>query len=303
MVRSQPSWFGSMSIKYLVYCMLLAPAIVMAEQHPVSMWLAEGAANRIYVLGSVHLLRPDDHPLPAIIDTAYADAESIVMELDMDDIDVAEMQALSNKLGVLPDGTSLRDLMGDASYAEASAVAAELDLPFEMLLQTEPWLAAITLEQLALMRIGFHPQYGIEMYLVGKAAQDNKPIAGFESPSEQLAFLDGLSVAAQKDLLLQTLKDSRDIEIEMDTLVRAWRNGDTEFMAETMLAEMQAYPELYQAVVVDRNTRWVRQIQKLLDDDEDYLIVVGALHLVGPDGVPALLEKNKVPIRQMNESF
>jgi uncharacterized protein YbaP (TraB family) len=66
---------------------------------------------------------------------------------------------------------------------------------------------------------------------------------------------------------------------------------------------MQAYPELYQAVVVDRNTRWVRQIQKLLDDDEDYLIVVGALHLVGPDGVPALLEKNKVPIRQMNESF
>ncbi len=282
---------------------LLTPAIVVAGEHPVSMWLAEGAHNRVYLLGSVHLLRREDHPLPVVLDAAYEDAEALLMELDMDDIDPGAMQNLSSQLGVLAGDRSLRDLMGEEQYQEATVAAAELDLPFELLAHTEPWLAAITLEQLALMRIGFDPQYGIEMTMLTKASRDGKNITGLESAEEQLTLLDNLSIAAQNELLLETLQESRTIKTEMDGLVKAWRVGDTAYLESNMLADMQAYPELYKALVVDRNQRWVSEIQELLDDDQDYLVIVGALHLIGPDGLPALLKQRNIPTRQMHESF
>ena len=269
--------------------------------HPVSLWLAEGNHNRIYLLGSVHMLRKSDHPLPSIIETAYDDADSLVMEIDMDDLDAAMSQALITELGVIHDDRTLRDLMGDDLYAQAEQMASAADIPLDMLAKSEPWLAAITVEQLALNRIGFNPLQGIEMYFVAKAQQDRKGINGFESIEEQLNFLDSLSLNAQRQLLLQSLDEGGDLQAEMNGLIDAWRHGDLQYLEENMLNEMAQYPELHRSLVIDRNMRWVENIDTMLDDDEDYLIVVGALHLVGEDGVPALLSRRGVVVTQMHQ--
>ena len=79
----------------------------------------DGKSNSVYLLGSIHMLREQDHPLPGVIDSAYDDAEIIVMELDMDDMDPAYTQMAFNRAGVRTDGTTLRDLMGDDAYAQA----------------------------------------------------------------------------------------------------------------------------------------------------------------------------------------
>ena len=281
----------------------LLPAIALADSagHPVTMWMAEGTSNRVYLLGSVHLLRAQDHPLPQIIDEVYEEAETLYMELDMDDLDPLLMQSTINRLGMLDDETSLRDVMGDDLYAEATARAAELELPLEMLERTEPWLAAITVEQLALSRIGFNPSYGVEMHLLKKASGDGKEILGFESVEQQLAYLDGLSLDAQRDLLMQTLTESAAIEDLMDDLILAWRSGDIDYLERTLLKDVSGYPELYDTIVANRNRLWVDTIDALLEQREDYLVVVGALHLVGDDGVPQLLEQRGVRITQMHE--
>lgn len=289
-------------------CLLLIvaawiPGLVFADGHPVTMWLAEGASNRVYILGSVHLLRRQDHPLPAVMEAAYADAESLIMELDMDDLDAAALQASTNRLGVIHDDRTLKDFLGDARYNEAAAAAREMEIPFEMLDKAEPWFAAITIEQLALTRIGFNPLYGIELHLTMKATQDGKEVTGLETIDEQLAMLDGLSIEAQNDLLLQTLAEGGNIEAFMDDMIRAWRVGNVDYLETNMLDDMAKYPELFDAIVVNRNQRWVSAIEALLDDEDDYLIVVGALHLVGDVGVPALLEKRGVKIGQLHESF
>jgi uncharacterized protein YbaP (TraB family) len=141
------------------YWLWLLPVAALADSagHPVTLWMAEGTSNHVYLLGSVHLLREQDHPLPRVIDEAYNEAETLYMELDMDDLDPLLMQATINRLGMLEEGTSLRDVMGEELYEEAMAVAVELEIPLEMLERTEPWFAAITVEQLALARIGFNP--------------------------------------------------------------------------------------------------------------------------------------------------
>jgi uncharacterized protein YbaP (TraB family) len=170
-----------------------------------------------------------------------------------------------------------------------------------MLSGTEPWLAAINIEQLILMRIGFNPMYGIESFLMSKAGADQKEILGLESIGEQLGFLDRMSLDAQRLLLMQTLAESADIENIMDELVAAWRHGDIDYLEKSMLADMQEFSELYDALVVNRNQNWTQKIEALLDDDQDYLIIVGALHLIGKDGLPTLLRERGQELTQMRQ--
>jgi uncharacterized protein len=289
--------------RLLIALLWLAPLGGWADTggHPVSMWMVEGAHNHIYLLGSIHLLRAQDHPLPAVIDAAYDDADTLLMELDMDDLDPVAMQTLVTSLGVIQDGRTLRDLMGQSLYEEAVRSAAAVDIPLDMLAKSEPWLAAITIEQLALTRIGFNPNFGIEMHLAGKAAADGKEILGLETMQEQLGYLDGLPLDAQRELVMQTLEESADISSMMDRVIEAWRTGDTNYLQDFLLSDMRRYPDLYKALVTDRNQRWARHISELLDQQQDYLIVVGALHLIGDDGVPALLRKAGIVVTQMRQ--
>ncbi len=289
----------------LLCCLLLlaAPSLSRADTagHPLTLWRAEGATNTVYLLGSIHLLRASDHPLPTAIDTAYEDAEVLVMELDMDDLDPMAMQRLFNENGVLQDGTTLEDIMGEELYAEAEAAAEAIDIPIEMLAQSEPWLAAITVEMMALYRIGFNPMLGIEMHMTSKAVGDGKPIQGLEQAEEQLQFLDGLSLQAQRDMLLQTLEEGAAMGETIDEMIRAWRYGDIDTLETGLLDSFAEHRELHDALVTRRNIRWVEQIDDLLDDTDDYLVIVGALHLVGADGVPNLLAEKGVQIRQLSE--
>jgi len=271
------------------------------EGHPVTLWRAQGISNSVYLLGSIHLLRAEDHPLPAVIDAAYDDAEILIMELDMDDVDSAATQSLFNQSGVLRDGTTLRDLMGEDLYEQAERAAAANDIPIDLLASSEPWLAAITVEMMTLYRIGFNPMLGVEMYMTSRAVNDGKPIHGLESIEEQLALLDGLSIDAQREMLIRTLEESAGMSESIDEMIHAWRYGDIAALESGLLDSIAENGELNDALVTSRNLRWVSQIEELLDNRDDYLIIVGALHLVGEEGVPNLLARKGVRILQLSE--
>lgn len=269
-----------------------------AGQHPVSLWQVDGRHNRVYLLGSIHLLRERDHPLPGVLYEAYDDAEVLFMELDFDDVDPVADQALIRELGMLANGRRLADILGPALYAKASRLAEEAAVPLGLLEYAEPWFAAVNVEMMLLMRAGFSQDQGIEAHFAARAAIDQKEIFGFETTAEQLGFLDSLSIEAQKDMFIQSLVEGISIGEVMDSLVEAWHRGDTQFMEENLLADMQEMPELNQVIVVDRNIAWTNRIEDMLDDGDDYLVIVGALHLVGNSGVPALLQQRGYAVRQ-----
>lgn len=283
--------------------LLFAISVASADAgHPVTLWQADGAHNRVYLLGSVHLLRESDHPLPAVIYDVYDDSPTLIMELDIDDIDPVATQSLINELGMIQDGGDLRALMGERLYARAEQQAQQVNIPLAMLASAEPWFAALTVENLLLMRIGFNPIYGLEMHLSGRANGDGKEILGLETERQQLEILDGLTLKAQRQLLLQSLEEGSKIETIMDEMIAAWRFGDTGYLEKYFLAELQQHRELFNALVTDRNRAWTRQIDELLGDRENYLIVVGALHLVGDEGVPSMLRDRGYQVTQLRES-
>ena len=269
--------------------------------HPVTLWKVAGASNSVYLLGSIHLLRSQDYPLPTVLDDAYDDAEVLIMEIDMDDMDPFAAQTAFTTYGVLQDDTTLRDLMGNDLYQQAITAADAIDIPLDMLNKTEPWYAAMTIEIMMLSRIGFNPALGIEMYMMSKAISDGKTIEGFETVEEQIQFLDGMSLQAQQEMLLSTLEESAKLSEMMDDLIEAWRHGDVASLETGMLDELAKHEELNKVLVTDRNSRWVGQIESLLDDDDDYLVIVGALHLIGPGGVPRQLESIGYDIHQLSE--
>ena len=292
-----------MKSSLLIALLLLAafPARSNESGHPVTLWQVAGETNSVYLLGSIHLLRSEDYPLPTILDVVYNDAEVLFMEIDMDDMNPFAAQTAFTTHGVIQDEKTLQDLIGDESYAQALAAAEAIDFPLDMLSKTEPWYAAMTVEIMMLGRIGFNPALGIEMYMMSKASADNKPIEGFETVEQQVLFLDGMSLDAQREMLLSTLSESAKMSEMMDELIAAWRFGDVSFLESGMLVELAKHEELHKALVTDRNARWVAQIDELLDDEDDYLIIVGALHLVGPDSVPRQLQNTGYDVQQLSE--
>jgi uncharacterized protein YbaP (TraB family) len=286
----------------LLYCIAFSPdSHADSDGHALPLWTLNGASNRVYLLGSVHMLRESDHPLPAAIYDAYADAEALIMELDVSAVDPIASQAMIKELGMIGDGRNLGDWLGPEDFAEAQRLADRANIPLSMLAGAEPWFAAITIDSLMLMRFGFTPADGIEMRFAESAAKDGKPIAGLETERQQLEMLDGLSVAAQRDLLMQTLIESEDAAQSMNSLVAAWRNGDTAFLEGTLLEEIRSYPEIYQTIVVRRNENWLNAIIGLLDDSDDYLVIVGAMHMIGDSGVPELLRAKGYVVDQLQQ--
>jgi uncharacterized protein len=261
-----------------------------AAEHQNILWSLKGKTNTVYLLGSVHFLKPSEK-LPAAVDAAYADAERLLMEIDMDDLDPLHAQQVTLELGMLPSGETLESQLGAATYAKVSEQARAIGIEPVMLNRFRPWLAALTLVQLQLVKMGLDPSAGVEQRFVARAAADHKEITGLETLRDQLAMMANLPLAQQREFLLYSVEDTERATREIDGLIAAWRTGDIAGLAALMTDGFEKYPDLYRPMTVDRNRKWIGPLERLLDDRDDYLVIVGALHLVGKDSVIDLLEK------------
>ena len=284
-----------MNRRAMSVCMLLAtlvaPVAGSAEGRHV-LWTVDGETNTVYLLGSLHVLRPQDGALPAVADAAYSDAEQLVMEIDMDEAlaDPASLIQAMQTEAMLPGGQSLREVLGE-DYTRVAERTRSAGFDLALLDGFEPWFVAVTLMQLELENRGFSAELGIEQTLTRRAVADRKPITGLETAAQQFAVFSGLTLPQQKRMLLMTLEETAQLDAEVDKLLAAWRDGDVDSLARTLSAEYDRFPELYGPLTENRNRAWVTQLVDLLDDDDDYLVVVGALHLVGRSSVVDLLEQ------------
>ncbi len=274
----------------LVAVLSAVPAHAGAAERSV-VWSVRGEHNTVYLFGSIHVLRPGDVGLPRAAETAYEDAEQLVMEIDMDDPAVADpmtMAAQMQGFAQLPAGQSLKSVLGN-DYPAVATYLRESGLDPDLLDGFAPWFVSLMVLQFEVARRGFDPAHGIEQQVAERAAADHKPILGLETPADQFEVLAGLSMADQKRFLLKTLDETDQTDARLESMLDAWRNGDTAALSRSLSREFEAFPELYRPLTEDRNRAWATQIADLLDDRDDYLVVVGALHLVGRNSVVDLL--------------
>ena len=263
------------------------------------MWSIETNGKRVDILGSIHFLRPGRDQLPPAVVEACAKADVVVMEIDLDRIDPVAAQAAMQQLGVDPDGRTLDVILGASDYALAETKAQAAGIDLAALRVFEPWFAALTITQLELLKLGLDPNSGVEQQVLALVHRDRKEVRGLETLGEQLAVMDSLPAGAQRDFLMQTLDDASSMEEEIDGIVKAWKAGDARALEDDFLDELQDQPEVYRKIVVERNRNWATELKPLLRDRRNYLVVVGTLHLVGPDSLIGMLRKAGYDAKQV----
>ncbi|MEM9806731.1 MAG: TraB/GumN family protein [Cyanobacteria bacterium P01_D01_bin.56] len=263
------------------------------------LWEIESPNNTVYLLGSIHLLRPTDYPLSEAIQTAFEDAENVVFEVDLAETS-SPQTATAILEAAMPDGPDeiLATALDEETYDLAQATAADLGLPFIGFHRFEPWMFYVNITVAKLIQLGFDPTYGIDTYLFNSANEADKDVLALETIDEQLGFLDNLSAPIQADLVEQTLLELDTLETVVDSMVSAWKSGDVSTFEGFITEGFVDFPEVYDALLVQRNQNWIPVIESFINQSDDYLIVVGAAHLVGENNVVELLQESGYTVEQ-----
>jgi uncharacterized protein len=282
----------------LALCGLLLCIAARGDAALHSLWELHGKHNTVYLLGSIHVLRQSDYPLAPAVLEAYGSAKSVLMEVNLDEINSEQVQAEMLAGAMLPEGKTLPDVLGKQRYARADALAHELGVDLSGFDQFAPWFAAEAISQMQLTQLGFQPEAGVEMYFLEKARSDGKSVAGLETVHDQISVFRNMPLDTQAEYLVSSLEQAHDLPKEVDSMVRAWQRGDAAWFENQLQSELGRDPALYQAVLGSRNRKWVPKIEALLNDDKNYLVIVGTGHLVGAGSVIDLLKKDGIGATQ-----
>lgn len=270
-------------------------AIVSAVGQGPALWSISDADSTIYLFGTVHVLRPETPWGSARVDAAFDAADNVIFEISNPD-DQAALVPLIRQHGVTPD-RPLSSLLTPEEFADLDAAARTIGGTGAGFDAFRPWLAALTLSVAPLAKAGYDPQSGVELILKHRAEDAGKPVTGLETLDRQVEILAGLPEEVQLAFLRSTLHDFDEATTELDAMVAAWASGDVATIDRIGVAEMKAESaEVYEALLVRRNTNWADRIQTILAGSGVTFIAVGSAHLAGEDSVQEILESRGVAV-------
>jgi uncharacterized protein YbaP (TraB family) len=287
----------------LLLCALLSATLRAQEtKAPASshhtLWKIQGKQATVYLLGSVHALQDKDYPLPTIIENAFTNSRVVAFETDIAEL---ENPALAMKMlskSQLPEGQTLENVLSPEIYKAFMKHAEESGMPAMMVERMKPAMAAITLEVFELLKMGLNPQNGVDKHFYPLAQSAGKEILPLETVDFQLDLVTGFSKEEGELLMKSTLKEIDNVKTEFGELVRAWREGDADKLQKLMNEAMSDSPAIYKRMLTDRNHNWIPKIEELIRGNKNAIIIVGAGHLVGKEGVVELLQKDGFKVLQ-----
>jgi uncharacterized protein YbaP (TraB family) len=251
-----------------------------------------------YLVGSVHFMKPEAYPLPAAYDDAFAAADVLAFETNLDSAE-AQSQTLIRRLGMYAGSKTLKTELADSTYALLQARTDSLGLNLTRMRKLEPWVMSMVVPVTQMQRAGYSGQSGIDRHFFTKAKKADKERTAFETPAQQMSFFDQFPSDRQEAFLRYSLQEAARNVQRMDDMTAAWMAGDTEQLETFMQDQMQTnFPDLYQTLIVERNQNWMPQITALLDDERRPMIVVGAGHVVGEEGLVTLLREKGYTVTQ-----
>jgi hypothetical protein len=272
-------------------------AVKPATKH--SLWKVEGKTNAMYLFGSIHFLKKDFYPLPQPIEDAYKQAQVVVFEADLGEMDSPETQIKMLQSGKAPEGETLKDVLSKETYAKLEAHLKESGLPIAVFDPLRPWMVAVALISAEIMKLGYNPEEGVDKYFYGKVKKDKKEIVPLETLDFQLSLFTSLTKQEQDAMVRETLQEISNFKKDLQGIIDAWKTGDTQALDKFTLEAMRDYPQLHKKLLIDRNKQWVDKLQKLHASGKTVFVVVGAAHLVGKDSVVDLLNAKGLKVRQL----
>jgi uncharacterized protein len=263
-----------------------------------SLWKIEGKHSPVYLLGSIHVLKAENYPLPSELQAAFTNSAVVAFETDIGALeDIETAQKIMSK-GRLPEGETLATQLSPAVYTKFTNHLAESGLPQLLFEQLKPSLAAMTMMALEFQQLGLDPEYGLDKHFYTRARKEHKTIVPLETVDFQIGLVTDFSKEEGELLMKTTLEDVDKTKTELGGLLKAWQTGDGDKLEKLLNEASREAPAIFKRLLTDRNQSWVPKIEQWLGGDKTVLVVVGAGHLVGKEGVVELLRKKGFKVTQ-----
>lgn len=263
------------------------------------LWKVKSDKGTIYILGSIHYLKRENYPLKKSIQEAFENSRTLVLEIDPQHGTPERAQQVMLDKALYRDGTTLQQNVSPETYQLAEQRARELGIDLLQMSRMKPWFVAFSLTSVKLQKLGFDPNFGLDRVLADQAKNGGKAIRGLETLEFQIGLLDQFSSPEQDSMLRQTLNELDLLDKSLAQVVQSWNSGDARALEQLLLVGMREYPEIYEKIVVDRNRRWLPDLVKMVEQGENALVVVGAAHLVGKNGLIELLKQRGYTVEQL----
>lgn len=263
-----------------------------------AMWVASDADTRIWLFGSVHLLPKGTEWRSPAFEEALGKASFVYFEASLDTAAQEQLSQNTFRLGLVPSGTRLLDSLDADEKAVVVRAAKLAGVPLSGLDIWKPWMAANLLTMKFATRRGYDFYSGVDMTLQGEVPPEQQRF--FEAADDQLGMLAGMPADQQVGLLVATARDLEANPDTLDAMVDAWARGDLDDLQATVASSVElADPNWSDTLLYQRNVKWVQDLKALMEEPGDFLVVVGAAHLIGEGSVPDLLKSQGIKVERV----
>lgn len=268
-----------------------------------SVWLVESPTTRMYLCGTIHLLRSGDYPLPVVYDRAYADSTRLIFELPPGTARDPKLAQKMQAEGSYPAGqAALSESVKPGTWDALVRWASDRELNAGAFNRYRPWFVALTVSATEYAALGAEPDRGVDQLFEKRAEKDRKPGEGLETLDLQMGLFTTLTEAQQQELLEQTLAEVKSLPAQFQKMITAWRGGDAETLHQMLFEEAEKYPELLDTFLTQRNRRWMKTLEERLAGKEHVMVLVGTGHLGGKGGLIDLLQSKNYKVRKLAEA-
>lgn len=262
-----------------------------------AMWKVSDSDSSVYLFGSIHVFTRDVNWRTPLLDTEVRAADHVYFELLLDQQAFATMGRAMLVEGRLRDGRKLWDLLTPEQAGELRTALTAAGLDQATFERMTPWMAELMLSSALIQGA----QAGVETTLFSEVEPERQ--RGLETAEEQLGFMAEGSEADQVENLMRSVRlmGAPGSDAFVEEMMSAWESGDAEALYRMNSDEEAGTADRYDVLITGRNTRWTTRIAQMLADNDEALVVVGAGHLVGPGGVPALLAERGFEVERVGE--
>ncbi|MFM2482190.1 TraB/GumN family protein [Celerinatantimonas sp. YJH-8] len=266
-----------------------------------SLWLAQKDQQQLYLFGSIHIGSPRLYPLPSSVLDAFKQSEQLWVEVDTRHLSSEDMQQIRRDV-TLPEGETIDAHISVQTLKKLKKRSQQLGLSYSVLEHYQPWYISVLITQKVYQQQGYNSQLGVDQYFLKQATLKDKPIRQLETAPQQFQSLSSLK-SDSNTMLKQVLIAGHTLTQSLSQTVDAWRSGDQVKLRQLLSeqeseSDKQVEQKFKQNLLIKRNQNWL-QILTSIKSHQPQFIVVGALHLSGPEGLLNLLKGSGYHISQI----
>ena len=278
---------------------ILMAAFSLPSYSSSSVWKVTHQKQHLYLGGTVHLLAKSDYPLPPQFNTAYAHSAKLILEADTSKMQHPDFQQVMMQQAMYPAGQTIQSKLTPDTYQALKQHCISRNLDIDHLGKFKPGLLSVILTMTELNKLNI-TSLGVDDHFDQKAKQQKRPMGYLENLKDQLSLIANMGKGQEDNFIQYTLEETNQLEAMFNKLKSTWRLGDMKQLNDIAIVPFQQhFPDLYKALLVDRNNNWLVQIKHMLDTKEVEFILVGALHMAGEDGLIQQLRKSGYQVERL----